>query len=63
MMTALASVIDSDDPEEIDHIIREGIPDPIGTFYRFSLANSELRRIALPANGGSDAKLETADSA
>jgi F420-non-reducing hydrogenase small subunit len=63
MMTALASVIDSDDPEEIDNIIREGIPDPIGTFYRFSLANSELRRIALPANGGSDAKLETADSA
>jgi F420-non-reducing hydrogenase small subunit len=55
MMTALASVIDSDDPEEIDRIIHEGIPDPIGTFYRFSLAHSELRRIALPANGGSDA--------
>jgi len=48
MMTALASVIDSDDPEEIDTIIREGIPDPVGTFYRFGLANSLLRRGRLP---------------
>jgi F420-non-reducing hydrogenase small subunit len=47
MMTALASVIDSDDPEEIERIIQEGIPDPIGTFYRFSLAASQLRRKAL----------------
>ena len=30
MMSALASVIDSDDPDEIDRIIREGIPDPVG---------------------------------
>ena len=44
MMTALASIIDSEDPEEIDRIIREGIPDPVGTFYRFSLAGSLLRR-------------------
>ena len=43
MMTALASIIDSEDPEEIDRIIHEGIPDPIGTFYRFSLAGSLLR--------------------
>lgn len=51
MITALASVIDSDDPEEIDRIITEGIPDPIGTFYRFSLANSQLRRTALTTGG------------
>ncbi|HEY44185.1 MAG TPA: oxidoreductase [Anaerolineae bacterium] len=51
MMTALASVIDSEDPEEIDRIIREGIPDPIGTFYRFSLAASQLRRTALTTGG------------
>ena len=51
MMTALASVIDSDDPEEIQRFIEEGIPDPIGTFYRFSLAHSQLRRVALPSNG------------
>jgi len=44
MMSALASIIDSEDPEEIDRIIREGIPDPVGTFYRFSLAASLLRR-------------------
>ncbi len=51
MMTALASVIDSDDPEEIDRIIREGIPDPIGSFYRFGLAHGSLRRSMLGGNG------------
>lgn len=44
MMAALSSVIDSTDPDEIDQIIREGIPDPAGSFYRFGLAASELRR-------------------
>jgi len=44
LMSAIASVIDADKPEEIDRIIQEGIPDPIGTFYRFSLAHSLLRR-------------------
>jgi F420-non-reducing hydrogenase small subunit len=50
MITALASVIDSDDPDEIDRIISEGIPDPIGTFYRFSLAASQMRRSVLPGS-------------
>jgi F420-non-reducing hydrogenase small subunit len=44
LMAGLASVIDSTDPDEIDEIIRRGIPDPVGTFYRFSLAASQLRR-------------------
>jgi F420-non-reducing hydrogenase small subunit len=44
MMSALASVIDSNEPAEIDRIIKEGIPDPVGTFYRFSFAKSQLRR-------------------
>jgi F420-non-reducing hydrogenase small subunit len=44
MMSAIASVIDSSDPDEIDEIIRDGIPDPVGSFYRFSLASSLLRR-------------------
>jgi F420-non-reducing hydrogenase small subunit len=44
LMAAVASVIDSDQPEEIDRIIQEGIPDPVGSFYRFSLAHSLLRR-------------------
>jgi F420-non-reducing hydrogenase small subunit len=56
MMTALASVIDSDDPDEIERIITEGIPDPIGTFYRFSLAHSQMRRSALPSNGAAAGK-------
>jgi hypothetical protein len=40
-------VIDSNDPAEIDQIIRDGIPDPVGSFYRFSLAHSQLRRSKL----------------
>ena len=44
MVSALASVIDSQDPEEIEKII-EQIPDPLGTFYRFSLPGSLLRRV------------------
>lgn len=51
LMAALASMIDSDDPEEIDRIIREGIPDPVGSFYRFSLAASQLRRSKLSHHG------------
>lgn len=48
MMTALSSVIDSNDPDEIERIIHEGVPDPVGTFYRFSLAKSFLRRKKRP---------------
>ncbi len=53
LMSALASVIDSDDPEEINRIIQEGIPDPVGSFYRFSLAHSLLRRSKLDKNAQS----------
>jgi F420-non-reducing hydrogenase small subunit len=44
MLSALASVIDSEDPEEIDKILDQ-IADPIGTLYRFSLPHSMLRRV------------------
>jgi F420-non-reducing hydrogenase small subunit len=44
MASALGSVIDSTDPEEIDQIIAT-IADPVGTFYRFSLPDSLLRRV------------------
>ena len=47
LMSALASVVDSRDPAEIEAIIRAGIPDPVGTFYRFGLAGSVLRRARL----------------
>ncbi|HUK13101.1 MAG TPA: hypothetical protein VLW17_07335 [Thermoanaerobaculaceae bacterium] len=43
MASAIGGVIDSTDPEEIERIIA-GIPDLAGTFYRFSLPNSMLRR-------------------
>ena len=42
LIAAFASVIDSNDPDEIDRIL-DGIPDPAGQFYRFSLAGSLLR--------------------
>jgi F420-non-reducing hydrogenase small subunit len=42
LMSAVASVIDSNDPDEIDRIL-DGIPDPAGMFYRFNLAGSMLR--------------------
>lgn len=43
MISAIASVIDSTDPEEIETILNT-IADPVGTFYRFSLPASMLRR-------------------
>ena len=51
LMSGLASVIDSNDPAEVDRIIKEGIPDPVGSFYRFSLASSFLRRKTKKAAG------------
>lgn len=47
LITSLASVIDSNDPNEIEKII-DGIPDPVGQFYRFNLAGS-LLKAAVPA--------------
>lgn len=42
LVGAFASVIDSNDPVEIEAIL-DGIPDPAGQFYRFNLAGSLLR--------------------
>lgn len=52
LMTAFASVIDSQDPEEIERIL-DGIPDPAGQFYRFNLAGSLLHasKLAWKSNG------------
>jgi F420-non-reducing hydrogenase small subunit len=52
LMTAFASVIDSKDPAEVEHIL-DGLPDPAGQFYRFNLAGS-LLRAAKPAWGKSN---------
>jgi F420-non-reducing hydrogenase small subunit len=43
MVSAISSVIDSQDPAEIDSILDQ-IADPVGTFYRFSVPNSILHR-------------------
>lgn len=42
-LSAVASVIDSTNPEEINKIIAD-IADPAGTFYRYSIPESLLRR-------------------
>lgn len=42
LMSAFASVIDSNSPEEINCIL-DGLVDPAGQFYRFNLAGSLLR--------------------
>jgi hypothetical protein len=47
LITAFASVIDANTPEEIDRIL-DGIPDPTGQAYRFNLASS-LLKAARPA--------------
>lgn len=52
LMSAVASVIDSRDPEEIERIL-DGIPDPAGAFYRFNLAGSLLRRGRQAVQGAS----------
>jgi F420-non-reducing hydrogenase small subunit len=43
MISAIATMIDSDDPTEIQQIVDQ-VVDPVGTFYRFSVPASILRR-------------------
>jgi F420-non-reducing hydrogenase small subunit len=53
-ISAIASLVDSNDEDEIQRIL-EQIPDPTGTFYRYSLPASLLRRRRLEeatAQGG-----------
>jgi F420-non-reducing hydrogenase small subunit len=48
MMSAIATIIDSNDEKEIEEIV-DGIVDPAGTFYRFSLPTAILRRKMIEA--------------
>lgn len=50
LLSAVASVIDSRDPKEIEKIL-DGIPDPAGMFYRFGMAGSLLRASKSAWNG------------
>lgn len=43
ILSALTSIIGADDEDTIDGVL-DGIPDPVGTFYRYGLAKSMLRR-------------------
>jgi F420-non-reducing hydrogenase small subunit len=47
-LSALASILDSNDEKEIEHIV-DSIDDPAGTFYRFSLPSSLLGRKRMEA--------------
>lgn len=51
LISALGSVIDARDPEEIDAIL-DTLPDPAGYFYRFSLAHSLMHRTRLVQENG-----------
>jgi F420-non-reducing hydrogenase small subunit len=42
-LSAVASVIDSNDEGEIARVL-DAVPDPVGTFYRYSLPSSMLGR-------------------
>jgi hypothetical protein len=43
-MSALAAVIDSTDPDEVQQIV-DTIDDPLGYAYRFGMSSSSLRRV------------------
>jgi F420-non-reducing hydrogenase small subunit len=53
MTSAVASMVDANDPGPAEAVLAT-IPDPVGTFYRYSLASSRLRRRApaAPPAGG-----------
>lgn len=57
VLNGIGSIIDSDNEEEIDHILSQ-IPDPVGTFNRYSLPTTFLQRhyaIKGSSNGGQEA--------
>jgi len=52
MLSSLCANITAKDEPEIDQVLA-GIPDPVGTFYRYGLAKSLLRRkVNLPMGNG-----------
>jgi len=51
LLTAIASVLDADTPEEIDAIL-DTLPDPAGYFYRFGLPHSMMHRVRLEQRNG-----------
>ncbi|MEN6606149.1 MAG: oxidoreductase [Bryobacteraceae bacterium] len=52
-LTSLASIVDASDDETIQKVLA-GIPDPIGTLYRYSLPASLLKRKVMEAKSNVD---------
>jgi F420-non-reducing hydrogenase small subunit len=51
ILSAICSNVGPKEEKDIDQVLK-GIPDPVGTFYRYGLAKSILRRkVNLPTNG------------
>jgi F420-non-reducing hydrogenase small subunit len=50
LVSAIASIYEGNTEEEIAHMLEEAV-DPAGTFYRFGLADSMLRRKRFPTGG------------
>jgi len=46
LLSAIASVVDADSEEDVRRVLEE-VVDPLGTFYRFSLAASLLQRVRI----------------
>jgi F420-non-reducing hydrogenase small subunit len=49
MLSSLCSNIEAKDEKAIDETLDE-IPDPVGTFYRYGMASSLLRKKVMPVN-------------
>lgn len=61
LISALASVLEADTPEEIDNIL-DTLPDPAGYFYRFSLPHSLMHRTRLARDNGHRSAVLITDS-
>jgi F420-non-reducing hydrogenase small subunit len=55
MLSALASIYQTEDEKDIKRLVDE-VTDPAGTFYRFGLANSLLKRKRMPLAQQEDKK-------
>ncbi len=60
LLSAYASIVDATEPDEIDRVL-DGLVDPVGQFYRFTLAGSLLGRSRWAQVTGGEAALEVAD--
>ena len=57
LLSAIAAIIDAETPEDVERIM-DTIVDPVGTFYRFSMAHATLGRVAVGAGVGGDEESE-----